>query len=196
MSREPRFSILLPPGWVRAPVDDATDLKFGQLLEHVLAEAPVERRVALRTMLEKSIREMLASARSQNAVDLIMSLGAIQGLPVPASIMVSLLDLPSDVTGTPQEQLLKFANRSATAIELDGLVGVRRVKDNPGGPESAPHRTVSYIVHLPWSSEWLLFSASILTTDEPGYSEILVALESLVDAMMSTVRFTRSEVSK
>ncbi|MBM6700607.1 hypothetical protein H7U32_10030, partial [Bifidobacterium pullorum subsp. saeculare] len=115
-------------------------------------------------MLEKSIREMLASARSQNAVDLIMSLGAIQGLPVPASIMVSLLDLPSDVTGTPQEQLLKFANRSATAIELDGLVGVRRVKDNPGGPESAPHRTVSYIVHLPWSSEWLLFSASILTT--------------------------------
>jgi hypothetical protein len=193
--RDPRFSILLPPGWVRIPVDDHTDAEFRELVESIVAEAPAERRSNLQVMLQTSVRDMLASARAQHTLDLIISLAAVDGLPIPASLTVSLLQLPEGSSGTPQEQLLKFARGNARAIELDGLVGMRRVLDDPGNQDNPPHRTVSYVCHLPWSDEWLLFAASIITTDEPGYSDVLAALEDLMDAMLSTVRFPRKSVT-
>lgn len=187
-----RFSILLPPGWERIPVDDELDNRFDAILAGIIAEAPADRRVSLRTMLEGAIGEALATARERRAVDLILSFGVIEGLPIPASLAVFELDVPPG-TGGVQEQLLAFARGGGVAIELDGLPAIRKILDAPGTATSAPHRTISYVTHLPWSGAWLLFSGSIITTDEPGYSDVLLALEGLLDAMMTTVRFPNDE---
>lgn len=195
MPPESRFSILLPPGWVRVPVNESADAKFEDLINGVVAAAPAERKRELRAMLEAAVRQMLVTARAQRATDFIISLSAMQGLPIPASISASLLELPDAGTLTSQEQLLRFATGSARAVELDGLVAMRRVRDDRGNAETPPHRTISYVCHLPWSDEWLLLTASIITTDEPGYSDVLEALEALMDAMISTVRFPKARAS-
>ncbi len=86
MPRDPRFSILLPPGWVRIPVDGGTDATFRELLDGIVAAAPAERQPSLRAMLERSISEMLAAARAEHAIDLIISLAPVLGLPLPVSL--------------------------------------------------------------------------------------------------------------
>lgn len=189
--RESLFTLLLPPGWVRIPVDSETEGWFDDVIGGIVSAAPAARRSDLRVMLEASVRDSLASAKSQGALDLVLSFAEVEGLPLPVSIVVSILDVPTEYGGSVQEQLLTMANPSARAIEIDGLIGLRRFKDRPQDAGAPARRTVSYIVHLPWRGDWLVFTASILTTDEPGYADVQVALEALIDAMISTVRFPR-----
>ena len=65
MSRDPRFSILLPPGWVRIPFGDSTADEFTVLLDGVVGAAPAERRAAL---LAKGPTVLLSGLVSQPLV--------------------------------------------------------------------------------------------------------------------------------
>ena len=184
------YTILLPPGWVRFPVDDTTDETLAALIDGVVRQAPAERRGAVHEMLSDAVRGSLAAARSKNAIDLIVSLGEVGGLPVPASIVAFPLEAPQDGRSA-EETLVGLARAGTRAIEIDGLPAIRRVVDSAGDESAPAHRAVNYIVHVPWQSRWLLFTASILSSDDPGYREVGEALEALMDAMVSTVRFTK-----
>jgi hypothetical protein len=89
--------------------------------------------------------------------------------------------------------LVGLAGAGSRAVEIDGLAAIRRSTDVPPTEDSPAYRSVSYVCHVPWMDQWLLFGASILTSNEAGYDEVLEALEGLIDAMISTVRFRRDE---
>jgi len=186
------YTMLLPPGWTRVAVDDATDGVFSSLIEDVVGRAPSARRGALRDMLTTAVRSALASARSRRAIDLVLSFAEVEGLPLPASIITFPLEPPEDGRSA-EETLVALARPGSRAVEIDGLPALRRVIDMPGDAGTPAHRAVHYIVHVPWQTRWLLFTASILSSEDPGYGEVREALEALVDAMIATVRFAKSQ---
>lgn len=182
------YTMLLPPGWVRLRMDGAVDDTFAAMVEDVVRRAPAERRVALRAMLTSSVRDSLALARSRHAIDLVLSFAEFDGLPLPASIATFPLDPPQDGR-SPEETLVGLARPGSRAVGIDGLPAVRRVVDTGGDADTPAHRAVHYIVHVPWQKRWLLFTASILSSDDPGFEQVMESVEALMDAMMSTVRF-------
>jgi len=192
-TRPSPYSILLPPGWVRLAVDGTTSHTFQTLINSVVERAPVERHASLRAMLERTVRGALDAATSRDALDLILSFASVEGLPIPVSIATFPVPPPAQDARTPLETLIGLAQSGSRAIEIDGLAAIRRSIDVPAADDSPAHRSVNFVCHVPWLDQWLLFSASILTSDEPGYEVVLTALEGLVDAMISTVRFRREE---
>ncbi len=183
------FTIVLPPGWIRLAVDDTTDESFTKLIAQLASAAPPERRIRLRRLMQSTADAALASARERGATDLIVSFATVDGLPIPVSIVV--LPLPEPPTGrSPDEHLVALARPGSRVIEVDSVAAIRRTQDAPGESEALPHRSVNYILRHPHTRRWMLFSASILMTDDEDYAEVLDALEILVDAIMSTVQLT------
>lgn len=193
------FDMVLPPGWVRIPIARA-DEDFATIIRDAVAQVPPEKAAPVRTFLEAQIRTAIEAAREQATVEFILPLAPVLGIPIPASITVTTLTPPGSETRGPQEILVAMAGRGdATAIEIDGLVGLRRVRSagaTAGSPISADaqaHRSISYVCHIPWRDEWIAFTASILSGDDPELAEPLLAVEVLLDALISTVRFRRVE---
>ena len=186
------FTMVLPPGWVRIPVDADTDAVFSAMIDGVVERAPVERRAALGAMLRTASRQSLASAREHDALDLILSFATVDGLPIPASIATFRIVPPAAAGSTTEEILVSFATRGASAVEIDGTPAIRRVSEAAAGDDSPPHRGIHHIVHHRHRDEWLLITASIIASDDPEYLEVMDAIETLVDAMVSTIRFTEA----
>lgn len=186
------FTMLLPPGWMRLPVNEATDAVFAELIDGVVERAPADRRAALGAMLRTASRQSLASAREQGAIDLILSFATVDGLPIPASIATFRVVPPASAGSTTAEILVSFATKGASAVEIDGTPAIRRVSEVAAGDDSPPHRGVHHIVHHRYRDEWLLISASIIASDDPDYLEVMDAIEALVDAMVSTIRFVEA----
>ena len=184
------FTMLLPPGWVRIPMDNRTDAVFAAMIDSVVEQAPAERRAALGAILRTASRESLTSAREHGAIDLILSFATVDGLPIPASIATFRIDPPESAGNTTEEILVSFATRGASAVEIDGVPAIRRVTQAAGSDESPPHRGIHHIVHHRHRNEWLLISASIIANADPDALEVVDAIEFLVDAMVSTIRFT------
>ncbi|RZS59474.1 hypothetical protein EV141_0700 [Microcella putealis] len=187
------YTILLPPGWVRMRVDESIQERFDALIDDVARRAPKDRQTPLRSLLGRTAQHAIDTARDRGALDVIVSLASVDDLPIPVSIATFSVPPPASDGRSPLEMLVGLANAGSRAIEIDGLAAIRRSVDVPATDDAPAYRTVSYVCHVPWLEEWLLFGASILTSDEPGFDEVLNALESLIDAMMSTVRFRREE---
>jgi len=189
------FTILLPPAWVRIPVDQRTDHVFTDLIAGVVAQAPPERRARLSTMLTSAANRSIAGARAAGAIDLILSFATVDGLPIPASIACFRITPPEALGSTPEATLLSFASPGSRAVEIDGTPAIRRVSDSGQTDDVPAHRAIHYVVRHPDTHEWLLITASILVIDDADFAEVLDAIEILIDAMASTIRFRKDAQS-
>lgn len=181
------FDLVLPSGWERVPVDDGIEHRLQTIADGIIEQASPGRRPAVRGFIRGLTGEALAGVRSHHATDLILPLGGFHGEPAPMSMMAS---APEDVPGSNQaETLVLFAGRGrgAKAIEVDGRMGVRRVQETAATERSPARRTVAYLV-AESPSAWLLITVAILRNDDRD-RELADALESLADAMVSTLRF-------
>lgn len=91
--RIPRdFTVLLPPGWIRLPLDGTETARAVAIAAARTAELPQPEREQVRQRLLVLLRSALREARAAGGIDVLMSLAERQGIPLPASCLVSYLD--------------------------------------------------------------------------------------------------------
>lgn len=194
------FAIVLPPGWVRLAVDDQTERSIRRLVADAVAAAPPEQAVEVRSFLRRTIDRAVRQARERRATDLILCHPQSGSAPVPASIVVARQPNPASASGSAdqdaRQQLIALAmKQNSSVIDIDGYVAVRREKFGAASDESPAHRAVSYAAYLPADDEWIVFTASVLWSDDPEIQPVLDAVQLLIDTMISTVRFQPAEVT-
>jgi hypothetical protein len=193
------FTLLLPPGWARIPLDERIPLRIKQLVDQRLSGAPVEHRKALRTGLTRELTDTLTRARRQGGLDVLLSLDPVARTPVPASALVTHLGAGGDgavldpllgtlVSGGPGLDVVELG-----VVEVAGASAVRRRAsrteqvlpqgDLPGGVLRVTQ--LEYFVPLPGGGGLLVLAFS---TPIAPLAEALVGLFDVVAASLRWVR--------
>jgi hypothetical protein len=191
------FSLLMPPGWARIPLDERLPLRVKQLVDERLSTVPPERREALRSGLTRDLTETLASARSRGGLDVLLSLDPVAGMPVPASALVTHLqaDGPDDGLAALLDTLASGGDgldlRELDLAEVAGAPAVRRLGtreeqvapqgDLPGGVLRVTQ--LDYYVPIPGTDGIL-----VLTFSTP-IEQLGPALVGLFDVMATGLRW-------
>jgi hypothetical protein len=194
-SMESPIGIVVPPGFVRISLAHEPGRVLEALVRQAAERAPEDRRSMVATFVRKQLRDAVTSARAQKASDLILSTELVEGLPVPGSLVISRVQMPASEPRGARELLISWIAKGGRPIDLDGVAGVRRVRDVAATEERPGYRQVAYLAHLDWEEQWLLISCSILRIDDAEYAQTLAALETLFDAIVQTVSIERTEAS-
>lgn len=121
------FAIVLPPGWVRVPLQGDVRAEIVGLVTQRVAQVPVDRREGLRTAMTRELIRAAQEAEQIGGIDMLMNVEPINGIPVPASCLVSYLD--PDGRAVPIEGLvdqLSGSGAQVDVVELAGGPAVRR----------------------------------------------------------------------
>lgn len=86
------FTVLLPPGWVRIPLDGRENSRAAALATAKAAEVPAPQRQVVQQKLQQLMRKALSQARSAGGTDVLLSLGDRNGIPLTASCLVSYVE--------------------------------------------------------------------------------------------------------
>jgi hypothetical protein len=116
------FSVLLPPGWARIPLDGREGARAASLAAQKAAGLPEPQRHQVREKLAQLIRTALRDARACGGIDVLLSLAERNGVPLAASCLVSYLHGEKKA---PLDML-------AAELSLDGLDAV--LTEIPSGP--------------------------------------------------------------
>ncbi|RBY96706.1 hypothetical protein DQ237_08870 [Blastococcus sp. TF02-8] len=191
------FTMLLPPGWARIPLDDRVPLRVRSLVAERLGAAPPEHRETLRTGLTRELTAVLGTAARKGGIDVLLSVDPVAGQPVPASAVVSVLEGRGDgdaldaLAGTLVASTRSRAVREVGVVEIAGAPAVRRLTDRrervepeaglAGGVLSITQ--VDYFVPLPGGDGLLVltFSTPVEALGPP--------LVKLFDVMASSFRW-------
>lgn len=93
-----RFSMAIPSGWMILPMDPATrDRRIAGLVRHRMGKE--DRYAYLRRQYILKLRKVVAEAASNGAFFGAVHSGAIKGVPMMASVLVSMLPQVSDAAG-------------------------------------------------------------------------------------------------
>jgi hypothetical protein len=187
------YRLVLPPGWVRLPVQRGTDEAIKRAVDDVLkADLPRDAAVAFNVQVQGRLRRALARARSVGALDVYVPLAGMHGLAIPASFVVTeILDIAAD---TSERGLLELADQpGSTMVRVDGRAAVRTDEIRPPDAdetdtEGLSARRVSYLLPAPGGESWLVLTFSTIGDGEPG-GEFAGVLVELFDAIISTFRW-------
>jgi hypothetical protein len=190
------FTMLLPPGWARIPLDGRTPARVKALVSERLSAAPAAQRQALRTALTREITDTLATAARHGGLDVFLSLDPVAGLPVPASALVTHLEARDDDPLAALFERLAAGGDGVEVLEIDvvevaGAPAVRRrarrreevapAGDLPGG---VLHVTqLEYLVPVPGGG-----GALVLAFSTP-IERLGPALVELFDVMATSLRW-------
>jgi hypothetical protein len=119
------FSVLLPPGWVRIPLDGRENARAAALADAKAGEIPEQHRQAAQQQLRKLLRRALNQARQAAGTDVLISLAEYDGLPLTASCLVSYVEHGDPVPLDKLRSELASAGGDITASEIAGLPAVR-----------------------------------------------------------------------
>jgi hypothetical protein len=86
------FTVLLPPGWVRLPLDGTEEAKASAIAAAHSSQLPEPQRSQLRQGLTQLLRSALRDARAAGGIDVLISLAEREGIPLAASCLVSYLE--------------------------------------------------------------------------------------------------------
>jgi hypothetical protein len=123
------FTMLLPPGWARIPLDDRAPVRVRSLVARRLGAAPAEQREALRASLTKELTATLATAARNGGLDVFLSLDPVAGMPVPASALVTHLAVGEGGDDPLGPLMARFAAGGAGLVVEE--IGVVAVADAP-----------------------------------------------------------------
>ena len=127
MSAPPRdFAVLLPPGWVRIPLDGSENARMAAVVAAKAAEVPEPQRGQVRQRLLRVLNDMLGHAKSAGGIDVLVSLGEIRGVPISASCLVSYLDRGKEVPLDNLRAELAAGDDEVTWAEIAGSPAIRR----------------------------------------------------------------------
>jgi hypothetical protein len=180
-SAPPRdFVLLLPPGWIRIPIDGREGARATALATAKVSDLPEPQRSAAREKLARMIKSGLREAKQGGGIDVLMSLAEAQGVPIAASCLVSYVDeggapVPLDLLAED----LSTDGGDARLVKIGGRSAVRYRHLEP------PLTRLDYMMTLPGKPGLLTFAYS--TQVEP----LADALVGLFDAMMESLRWVK-----
>jgi hypothetical protein len=172
------FALLLPPGWVRIPLDGREGARARALATAKVSNLPEPQRSQVREQLLKVIKAGLRQARQAGGIDVLMSLVEWDGVPIAASGLVSYVDeggapVPLDVLADD----FSAEGGDARLVTIAGRTAVRHRRIDP------PLTMVDYMMKMPGKPGLLTFAFS--TPLEPLADPMVV----LFDAIMGTLRW-------
>jgi hypothetical protein len=180
-SAAPRdFVLLLPPGWIRIPIDGREGARATALATAKVSDLPEPQRSAAREKLARIIKTGLREARQGGGIDVLMSVTEVQGVPIAASCLVSYVDeggvpVPLDLLAED----LSTDGGDARLVTIAGRSAVRYRHVEP------PLTRLDYMMTLPGKTGLLTFAYSTQV-------EMLAdALVGLFDAMMESLRWVK-----
>ncbi len=137
------FTVLLPPGWVRIPLDGGEGARMAAIVAAKVADVPRPRREQVRQRLIGVLRDTLRSARDAGGVDVLISLGEIRGVPIAASGVVTYLERGGKV---PLDGLQAELARGGGVVTWTEIAGSRAVRRRHG---DASATMVDFFVPVP-----------------------------------------------
>lgn len=174
------FIVVLPPGWVRIPLDGREGARAAALTGARVSNLPEPQRSAVRERLLKMIKTGLRQARQAGGVDVLLSLAEWDGIPIAASCLVSYADqggvpVPLDMLARD----LAAEGGDARLVELAGRPAVRHRHVDP------PVTRLDYMTTVPGKPGLLTFAFST------PLEQLADPLVTLFDAMIGTLRWVR-----
>jgi hypothetical protein len=204
------YTLVLPPGWRQIPVRQGTRKVIRQIVGDAFRDLPKrvsrDRVTPYRIELERRLTAAADNARRNGGTELYLPVEVVHGMMIAASFVVSEGSLsaspgsgPADVAsclvaGTRSSQ----SDEGATSVAVDGALAIRAEHTAPPDQDSGAEygsRHVDYTIAVPGSPErWLLFAFSALGAGDPD-DKLAKLLAELFDAIMSTFRWTRHEMT-
>lgn len=188
-----RWRLLMPPGWVRFPTDDAAHSRQAvrNTLERRLAHLPRDQTATARRALTKELLAQLGDARRVGASEVHALMDLMRGLPVTAGLTIvpvpaadddmALLKVLGQVFGDAKGVL------SSTTTELAALPALRRHRRLAAPPvEGAPDRPQEWRTHLDWvvllpEGDYLVLAFS--TQTEPIAAELVKLFDAVAGSL-------------
>jgi hypothetical protein len=171
------FTVLLPPGWVRIPLDGDEGARMSAIVTAKVADVPQPQREQVRQRLITVLRDTLRSARNVGGLDVLVSLGEVRGVPIAASCLVTYLERGGKV---PLEGLHAELARDDGLVTWTEIAGSRAVRRRHA---DASATMVDFFVPVPGRPG--LLSLSFGTIIEP----LAEPLVMLFDAIAGSLRW-------
>jgi hypothetical protein len=195
------YSLITPAGWVHLPIAAATPQNVDALLDGLSArDLQADPRITAlrRTMLQSA----LEGSASSGVQDLYFPTDLIGGVLAPVSLVVSVSPRPPEGRST-SDLLLAYAAKhvGSEAIAISSCIAVRYVEEvaaehGPNGEITVPaSRRVSLLVDSPDpAGRFLLVTGTILRIPTTDDTEVMDALEFLIDSIVNTMGFEPEKV--
>ena len=195
------YHLVLPPAWVRIPLDDRAGERIVLVAAQQTASVDPRQREAARTSMVRLLQHAVRDAQDHGGTDVLLSVGSVGRVPISASCLVSYF--PSEGIGleTLAEQL-RGEGDLVEVVQVAGAPAIRRRAERevpfdahkavdlaeqlglPAEQLAVPVvHDLSFYVPLPGTQDLLAFS---FTATQPELAE---ALLELFDAVMSTMRW-------
>jgi hypothetical protein len=172
------FSVLLPPGWVRIPLDGSETVRVTAAVTAKVADMPEPERGQLRQRLIRLLHDTLSSARDAGGIDVLISLGEVRGVPISGSCLVSYLERGEKVPLDALRAELARSSDELTWTEIAGTAAIRRQRVD------AAATMVDFFTPVPGRPGLLSLSFATAAA-EP----LAGALLSLFDAIAGSLRW-------
>jgi hypothetical protein len=197
------YSVVLPPGWRRIPIQQGTSAAVRDIADEVLGRRPPrvspDQVAPYRVQIERRLSELAKQARACGGVDLYLPVTTVHGTPIPASFIVSQGAPPaSEVVDPGQVAGYLAASGDGSAAMVDGSRGARI--ESTGPAETAPgihtgSRRVDYVLPVPGHpGRWLIVTFATPGDGDPD-GEFAGLLVRLFDSIMLTFRWTTDQAA-
>jgi hypothetical protein len=186
-----RWTLMLPPGWATLPTESAAGrAAVKRLLDKRMAHLPRDQVAATRIELDRTLRGVLSDARDAGASELHALVDLVRGLPVSASVAVTVVPLGEGLDPAALAQALAGGE---DVVESDGrllgdLPALRRRRCSRGpmsvagsAPVPVTRTTVEWFVPSPDGDEGLLLSFSTMT--EPVVEELVLLFDAIAGSL-------------
>ncbi len=159
------YDLLLPPGWWRIPAEPVAARRSIRTLVAKRAEGlPRDAVAAAKREIQGRLRELVGRAQEAGALDVLVTVDPVAGLPIAASCLVTL------IPGTGAASLDDVAERFAVGAESCEFTEVagrravraRRRREAPADSDEAGFTAtvVEHVVPVPGGEDTLLFTWS------------------------------------
>ncbi len=119
------FTVLLPPGWVRIPLDGREKAAAAALATAKVSGLAEPHRSQAREQVLQMLRLAIRHAREAGGIDIMMSLAEREGIPLAASCLVSYVEQDPPVTAGQLAAELGADGAEVTRQDLAGCTAVR-----------------------------------------------------------------------
>ena len=195
------FELVVPDGWMQLPTTPDTAALRRRIIEDVIRyhlpdSLPRDKAGPWRRMLRKELTEATDEASRQGARSVLLPLRDFNGVKLPGSMLVTVLESEGegDAAEDPQAllaSLLADAGPDGSSLEIGGAPAVRvaSVVDSGRVGRKAPSRRVSYYVSHPDApGVWGLLTFTVLTDGDVD-AEPVRAVVLLFDMIVATLRW-------
>jgi len=196
LARVSGYTLVLPAGWRRIPVQHGTRPAIRDVVDEVLRRfsrgVSRDKLTRYRIDLERRLSDMAMQARSAGGVDLYLPIEDSHGVTITASFVVSQVTLPAppapDSPAADPVAELPDAEQDATAARKESVAAADPARQIPYGS-----RRVDYMLPVPGQPRGMLLVAFSTIGDGDPEGQFAKLLVELFDAIMTTFRWAKDQ---